>query len=353
VTAAPIPRPDPLAARALALPVRAADHVRWVWLKALGPLAKPLVRSRELRVAMAGTTMIVIALLGAVLLPLWLLALGPIVWGVPHVLSDVRYLWVRPGHHRRWSLWILVAVPLAVLSITAESAWGFGAALGALVAARGPWWKKAVALPLVGAAMVLAVLQPSLTAVVFAHAHNFIGVALFWAWRRRAGRLHLLPLAAFAIGCGLLLSGAIDGLVMGGALGADIGGLDIYYHLGSLSPGVPGMLAVRLVLVFAFAQSVHYAVWVRLVPEEDRRRETPRTFAATFRALRADFGSLLVAVAVLLALGLAVWAAVDVFAARNGYLRGVLFHGHLEVVAAVLLFVEGMRPRASTEGAAA
>ena len=353
MTAAPIPRPDSLAARTLALPVRAADYTRWVWLKALGPFAKPLVRSRDLRVAVAGTTMVAFALLGAVVLPLWLLALGPIVWGVPHVLSDVRYLWVRPGHHRRWSLWLFVAAPLAVLSVTAESAWGFGAALGALVAARGPWWKKALALPLVGGAIAFAILQPSLTAVVFAHAHNLIGLGLFWAWRRRQGRLHYLPLAAFVFGCAILLSGAVDPLVLGGALNASPGGLDIYYHLGSLSPGVPGMLAVRLVLVFAFAQSVHYAVWVRLVPEEDRRRETPRTFAATLRALRADFGAPLLAVTLLFALGLAVWAALDVFSARNGYLRGVLFHGHLEVAAAVLLFVEGMRPRASTERAPA
>ena len=179
-------------------------------------------------------------------------------------------------------------------------------------------------------------------------------MALFWAWRRRAGKLHFIPLVVFGLCCALLLSGWLDDSVLGmGTLMANPGGLDVYYHLASLSPGVEGMLAVRLVLLFTFAQSVHYAVWVRLVPEEDRQRETPRTFAATFRALRVDFGPWLLGAAVVLTLGVAVWAALDVFQARNGYLRAVLFHGHLEVAAAVLLLLEGLRPRASTEGAPA
>lgn len=329
-----------------------ADRARWLWLKSLGPLAKPLVRSRELRVAVAGSTMVLLALAGAVFLPMWMLAIGPIVWGTPHVLSDVRYLWVRPERHRRWALWLLVGGPLLALTITAHPAWGFGAAVGALVGARGALWKKLLLLPGALALVWAALANQYLTAVFFAHAHNFIGVALFWAWRRRHGPLHFVPLALFGLACALLMSGWLDETVRAmGPLGVDLGGLDIYYHLGSLSPGVPGMLGVRLVLLFTFAQSMHYAVWVRLVPEEDRQRETPRTFAATFRALRVDFGPWLLGAAIVVTLGVAIWAAADVFAARNGYLRAVLFHGHLEVAAACLLLVEGLRPRSSTESA--
>ena len=339
-------------ARALHAPVWLADRVRWVWLKALGPLAKPLVRRRDVRVAAAGCTMILSALAGAIFLPLWVLALGPIVWGTPHVLSDVRYLWVRPGRHRRWTLWVLAVIPLVALTATANAAWGFGAAVGALVAARGPLWKKTLALPFVLGLVWAALEHPFLTALIFAHAHNFIGIALWWSWRDRRSKLHFLPLLVFALGSGLLLSGWLDDAILAmDVLAVNPGGLDLYYHLGSLSPGVEGMLGVRLVLLFAFAQSVHYVVWVRLVPEEDRKRETPRTFRASFEALSKDFGPWLLGATILVALGVAVWAALDVFAARNGYLRAVLFHAHLEVIAAVLLFVEGTRPRASTEDA--
>lgn len=46
--------------------------------------------------------------------PFWLLALGPIVWGVPHVVADIRYLIIRPGLHRRKVLWFAVGIPLLV-----------------------------------------------------------------------------------------------------------------------------------------------------------------------------------------------------------------------------------------------
>ncbi len=335
------------------VPVRIADRARWLWLKALGPLAKPLVRRRELRVAVAGSLLTLVALTTAAFLPLWVLALGPIVWGTAHIVGDVRYLWVRPGRHRRIAMWLLVGAPLLVLSVTAHPGWGFAAAGGAALAARGPVWKRLVGLALAAALVAAAVRWDYLTTVVFAHAHNFIGVALWWAWRRRLRRLHWWVLGAFLLGCALLLSGALDGLVVDlGILDPSVGGLDIYYHLGSLAPGVPGMMAVRLVMLFAFAQSMHYLVWVRLVPEEDRPRETPRTFAASLRALEADFGRPLLWLAIAVSLGVAVWAAFDVFAARNGYLRAVLFHGHLELAAAAILFVEGRRPRRSTEAAA-
>ncbi|HJL15808.1 MAG TPA: hypothetical protein RMH99_09135 [Sandaracinaceae bacterium LLY-WYZ-13_1] len=354
MSAAPMPRSSPRARGWLGWPLRVADRVRWLWLRALGPLAKPLVRDRELRVAVAGTSMIALALVAAVLVPMWLLALGPIVWGVPHVLGDVRYLWVRPGLHRRWTPWLLVAAPLVGLSVTADPVWGFVAVGGAALAARGAWWKKAPVLAAAAGLLFVAHRHAFWTAVIFAHAHNFVGVALWWVWRRRMGRLHWIPLVAFLGASALLTTGLLDGLVHGaGALAAGPGGMDVYYHLGSLAPDVPGMLAVRLVLLFAFAQSVHYAVWVRLVPEEDRRRETPRTFAATFRALAADFGRPLVALVVLAAVALGVWGALDVFAARTGYLRAVLFHGYFEVAVAALLLVEGGRPRARTADAPA
>lgn len=340
--------------RTLTAPVRVADRVRWLWLKALGPLAKPLVRQRELRVAVAGSTMLLLALVGAAVIPMWVLALGPIVWGTPHILSDVRYLWVRPGRHRRWTLWILVVVPLLAVSATAHPAWGFAASLGALVAARGAWWKRALLAPPLLALLYLAITERYLVGLLFGYAHNFIGLALWWAWRARTRKLHFIVVGVFVAGCALILSGGVDEIVLAsGGLASSPGGLDIYYHLSSLAMGIPGMLGVRLVLLFCFTQSVHYLMWVRLVPDEDRQRETPRTFNATLRALRADFGAWLLGATIVVALGVAVWAAFDVFSARNGYLRAVLFHGHLEVAAIVLLLVEGSRPRDETEAAPA
>src|SRR3954469_580283 len=77
-------------------------------LRAIAPRARSLVVARDRRVAVVGACLIVTALVLTTLLPLWFLALGPLVWGVPHIVSDVRYLVARPGYHRR--PWVIAAM---------------------------------------------------------------------------------------------------------------------------------------------------------------------------------------------------------------------------------------------------
>jgi hypothetical protein len=95
-------------------------------------------------------------------------------------------------------------------------------------------------------------------------------------------------------------------------------------------------------------------VWLRLVPEDDRPSATPRSFLQSYRALRTDVGSIVLWIAVLSALGLAVWAAMSsVGQARNGYIQMAFFHGYLELAAAALLWAEGSLAVSSDRPAAA
>ena len=96
--------------------------------------------------------------------------------------------------------------------------------------------------------------------------------------------------------------------------------------------------------MFTFAQAIHYGVWLKLVPDDDRARATPPTFAASYRALRSDLGPVAVGVTAALCVGLAIWAVFDLAAASDGYFRMARFHGHLELSAAAVLLMEG-RPR--------
>jgi hypothetical protein len=86
---------------------------------------------------------------------------------------------------------------------------------------------------------------------------------------------------------------------------------------------------------------MHYAVWLRLMPEDDRGRATPRTFRASWAALYRDLGPLLLGGAILTALVVGVWACVDLAEARIGYLRAAVFHGFLELLALTLILTEG------------
>jgi hypothetical protein len=43
--------------------------------------------------------------------------------------------------------------------------------------------------------------------------------------------------------------------------------------------------------LYAFGQSLHYMVWLRLMPEIDRGTPTPSSFRRAFQSLKQDFGS--------------------------------------------------------------
>lgn len=320
-----------------------ADGARRRLLRALGPRIGTLAANREARVCVMAIVVVLGALASSALIPLWMLALGPIVLGVPHIVSDVRYLVVRPGYHRRLEVWVLAAAPLAVGAFTGRVTWGFIGAIGALVAARTTPRRRAIGLAVAVPLAIVTWRLPGWSELVFAHVHNFMGVALWWAWRPRTTRLHWIPLALFAAASIALLLGAADPVLRWAASTGPTGATTMVRHIGALAPFAGPTFGARLVLLYAFAQSVHYGVWLRLVPEEDRPRPAPRGFASSYAALRADFGGLPLIVFGALAVALAAWATRDLAVARSGYLRFAVVHGQLEFAAAALLWAEARR----------
>jgi hypothetical protein len=317
------------------------DALRLSFFRLLGPLGGRLARDRELRVGLTLAGWVLVAFTLSSLVPIWMLALGPILLGVPHVLGDVRYLVVRRGLHRRAGIVVLAGIPLLVAATIGGLLAALVGAGGALVASRASPRRKLGGLALLSPLIALSATYPLEADLVFAHGHNLVGVTLFWLWRPRRGAAHLLALLAFGVACGLILAGATTPLLMAAGDLSAFANVQPDALAWSLAPGVEGPWALRLLLLFAFAQSVHYLVWVRLMPEEDRGRDTVRTFGASWESLVSDLGLWLVAGAALVALAIAIWAVADLAAARYGYLRMALFHGQLELVALALLFAEG------------
>ena len=100
------------------------DRLRVRLLRALMPWSSVLAGRREARVAVFGVAVVAIALGLSLLAPLWVLALGPIVLGVPHLLADLRYCVVRPGWHREPALWLLAGAPLLAMALGAPLEYG-------------------------------------------------------------------------------------------------------------------------------------------------------------------------------------------------------------------------------------
>jgi hypothetical protein len=319
------------------------DRLRIRTLRWTMPLSSRLARAREARVALIGASVILLAALASVLTPLWLLALGPIVLGVPHLLADIRYCVIRPGWHRERILWLTAGAPLLAVALGAGFELGLlGVAASAIVISGEVRRRAAVAT----GALALAVAAwrfDALADLALAHAHNFIAVALWTAWRPRSSKLHVIPIALFMLVCVALLLGLGDSPWSRDGVGLPEG-LDQSTHLATLAPGLPAAWASRLVVLYCFAQAVHYGVWLRLVPEDDRPRPTPRSFRASYRALRSELPAWLLAGFALAAVGLAIWACTDLLEARTGYFRFARFHGVLELLAAGLLIVRGRRP---------
>lgn len=310
--------------------------------------ARGLVADRDARVAVLGTIALVVALTGAAVAPLWLLVLGPLVLGVPHLLADLRYLALQPGLHRRRGAWLFVGVPLALTWCVPHVWVGLFAPLGAIALIRAPIARRAVA----AAAIVLAAFACAragrIADIAFAHLHNVVAIVLFVSWRsssnargeRRRGREYVA--AAFAAASLAILGGALDPLfVAARAWQAPATGLDLDRLVRALSPVDDPVRGVRWVLFFAFAQSMHYAIWLRLVPEVAREKAGMRPFVGSYRALVRDVGRPLLALCALVTAALVAYAFVDVCAARDGYLRLAVFHGHLELAALAVIVLEG------------
>jgi hypothetical protein len=320
------------------------DHLRATLLRFVAPRARSVVVERERRVAVVGSLLMITALLSTSALPMGFLALGPLVWGVPHIVSDLRYLVARPGYHRRG--WVLVAMMGGIVAagVGYGVRGGLAGAAGALVVARATRTRRAIGLAVVLALFALAVWAGPMADLVFAHGHNLVGVMIWWAWRPRGTRLHWITLALFVGGCALILAGALAPLAtFTGGFDAPWTKLTPESLAWGLSPWPWGVMSMRLLVLYAFAQSVHYVVWLRLVPEDDRERATPRSFAQSYRALSADVGAIVIWAALFAALGFAVWAAFNVGQARNGYIQTAFFHGYLELAAATLLWAESVR----------
>jgi hypothetical protein len=282
--------------------------------------------------------------------------------GVPHVVSDLRYLLVRRAPPAAWiAVCGLFCAALLALRAAVEGPFrlpfapslepGLGAlwvALGAAFGARASAAPRrgalalALALALTALAGVAAVAHPLSAQRVLLHAHNLVGLAAWALLFRRARRAALLPLALIAVALAAVASGpAIAWSLRHGAVSAL--GAHILTAADAVSPSLRGDLGVRLAFAYVFLQSVHYAVWLAWIPQEDLAAEGSVSFRASARSLSRDLGAagLACAVACSAAVLLAAFAAVH--RARATYLSLATFHVYFELAALAFLACRGAR----------
>lgn len=320
------------------------DRVRRpILVGATAALGRRIV-DREFRTATLGACLAAAALAIALFAPLWAIAFGPLIFGVPHVLSDVRYLIVRPALHRRRTLialWIVGAIVVAAFGGLRATL--LLAGVSALLARGSLARRLAVAVAL--AAVALTVIPAGRNGdLLLLHGHHAVAIVFVLILRGRpsVGRIGLaLGLTAVA---GAIALGAFDPILAAAfdsTPSASISPAALLRTLSWLPPNDP--FGPRLLALYAFGQAVHYAIWLRLVPELDRPRETPRSFRQSWRALRRDLGGPVLAIAGVATIGFAAIALLDLGRARMIYLASASWHVHLEILVLAVFAVEGRR----------
>jgi hypothetical protein len=267
--------------------------------------------------------------------PALLLVWMPIVLGVPHIASDLRYL-VLPLP-RRQVVVSLVACALLV-SVKAAALVSSESHLRAEILVVATWLLSMIALEgtnrrnhalarhgngtarrrlgtwlfATTAALVIVAL-PVQFAIAAAFLHNVVAIVAWLVVKRPARRDALAVLAAILGALGVLA-------VAGPAVAAWTGGaaspwLTVDKAAHAMFGGVPLATARALMIGFAFLQAVHYAIWLDWIP-----RDRPRLPTRPWLAVTA--GTLVVIAA----------ALVDAAWARTTYLALATFHIYLELV---------------------
>lgn len=271
--------------------------------------------------------------------PLLGLLVLPLIFGVAHVLGDVRWLLVREaGLSRAWPailapLWLMTALRVLWL---AGHAWdpqvemflGATAVVTGALSAAGSPSRTLLCVTLGVAGGWLAIQHPQGAAVAFAHGHNVVALAFFLFWSHRVlGPARAATLAgSLAAVMALLFSGLVPVRD-----GPPVVGFDLPSATAALAPGAGEIVGRGAVLSFVLLQALHYSVWLHLVP-----------VARGGRGASEDLGAQWLAVGAALAIAVALAGVADPARTRGAYLAVATFHGWLELAVAAHL-ISGSR----------
>ena len=301
------------------------DRSRRFFLHRFRRFLSPLMSNRSLRVCLAACFAIPLILIFSWNLPLWQLLLGPILLGIPHLIGDIRYLVIHKGLHKLSWFWWGVVIPFAMYMLNPQPIF---AMLGVCVAAyHSQRTNRGLVLSLAFGGLYLSYIEPYLFVFSLLHAHNIIALWLWWTWRKNRKFWESIPLllCAISVVCLCFIGPA------SWAFSFAPPELPHSYFIQNIAPIQLHSYAQELILSYAFLQSVHYLVWLRLIPEDARPQDAPRSFHKSMKYLQRDFGTLILYGSLFSMLLLGFWTVYSPKEARMGYLTIISFHGFLEL----------------------
>lgn len=289
------------------------------------PALRFVLTNKDRRIAVQAVASVVVALTIALATPIVALIVSPLVLGIPHLASEARWLLRTPSIRRTPAKPLAVALAAAlvtacVLSLPrVEVALGLSAIVLAL-AMRRTWAGRALVLVAGTACAAVVIVLPGVAVVTrdaVVAAHGVVSLALWLLVFRKNKRLEV----ALAVGAVLTASLACVLFVRGP------------------------------VIAQAFLQGVHYAVWLRLIPQDGVKSAGAPTFRMTARGWRRDLGTWGLGVMLIAMVGLGIAAlTLGPTVARDEYLVLARCHVWLEMAIGAWLLSPYAKEREARDG---
>lgn len=340
--------------------IAALDLVRSTLLKETLKVSflNHLFRSRAHRVLILGLLALVFYFFASQFFPLWVLLIGPVIWGVPHIISSLRYnsfsfqsdkkdlfykvqtlAWLIVFAYRLCIDVYDISLPLDQYPFAFELLAMSVSFFIHLIIQKEFNLKIALGF-LAFCGLVFAThFYPVHVSLALLIGHNYLPLINWWAsCQTKADRNSFIIFATTFIGLSLaIFFGAIDPLFHYFSPVAHIGFLNWDYS--DIVTAIGGDVSdykfwYHVVCLYAFSQAVHYFMWLKAIPENHQPSQHPPSFRWSLNRLSNDFGSssiyLLLA---LVLLGSAYWLFVEFHTARVIYFCIASYHGFMEISA--------------------
>lgn len=303
------------------------------------------------RIAVAQVIAAMTSLFFALWQPTWSLALGAAIFGVPHVLAGLRHTTITRELSLASRAFGGFAFLLAVASLRSPDPRWLEAmtvtfALGvAAELLRTRWYIAVVGVCLLAGATFVALRFHWVFVLFVTHLHALGSIAYFCLAAHRRGVSPVPLMLSVTLMVAAIAAGAFDGWLANASWAQQTGPDSVVNLVGFDTHALSAIALSRSLVLYAFGQAMHYAVWLRLMPEVDRPSPVPYSFRRALEVLRKDLRGFTPA-----ALAVCAGSMVLMLAfgndARQLYFSLVYFHIGLEAAAFTrLLFAHPGTPR--------
>lgn len=320
-----------------------------------------LFRSRGARILFLGFSALTFYFLVGSFFPLWILVIGPIVWGVPHLISSLRYNTLlgtsipktKVLFYSQGLLWLLVFSYRILVDVfhydllfydetfLVEGLALMSSFLLQLFLLRKITLRSLLYFLVFFLLMLITHDHPIEVALTLLIGHNYLPLVTWYqsCQNRKDLRVFSIFTTVYVFLSIAILSGMQEHLYTlfsSFIKPQDTLPLFNWNFMSIMEPfgaqSDDSSFWFRIVVLYAFSQSVHYFLWLKAIPENHQQQQFPPSFRWSFQKLQNDFGgsSIVILFGVLIA-GFGYWAFFEYQSARTIYFAIASYHGFMEL----------------------